>query len=698
MRLQIVRAIFLKEIRETLRDRRTLVFMIVLPLVLYPGMIIGMSKFQDSLDEQARERSCRLTIWGQPPADLIDLLKARNFAVSIEGSHPVSPDTPVFEPMPDEESQDADKKAEQIRSRVEVHPLTVAARPLVLERKTDLILALWPQTPDSGLRHAAILYDSVREDSRRGRSRLEAALETYRKGVVTGREKERGLPQGFFTAMDVKARDIAPKSRRSGFGIGIVLPFLLLAVSATAGFYRAVDTTAGEKERNTMQTLLCAPVRSLEIVAGKFGAIALITTAAAAANIVSLGLTFSVVTKSLGGGAVSLNGWQYLIVFLTLLPVTLLTSALFLAVGVFAKDFRDGQNLLTPVMMLAMMPAAITMLPGVEANVYTLMAPFVNVALLIKALLVGEAKADQVFITLISSAAYAVLALLFAARVFERESLLTGGKDTFRGLFGLDHRRREVTPSLAFASFCLVLLLIFYGQVLTKLSMEKLLLFVQYGLILAPTLLIVGALRLPLVETLSLRRPSLRSILAAFLIGLSSWTVGVAFLRLLPPPESLQKAMQQVLLLDQPNLPLAVVLFVVAVSPGICEELLFRGLIQNGFRRLGMWPAILAAALLFGLAHGSIYRLLPVTFLGVVIGYLAWRSQSVIPGMLAHAVNNASALMLVSHPALRQWTVKQQLQFLPLEWSAFGALVLAAGLWLARGAAPELEQTSPNPS
>src|SRR5690606_8590681 len=99
---------------------------------------------------------------------------------------------------------------------------------------------------------------------------------------------------------------------------------------------------------------------------------------AAAANIASLGLTFNNLARQMSQGS-SLGPSQYLLVFVVLVPVTFLSSALFLAIGVFAKDFRDGQNLATPVMMLTMMPAAVTMLPGVEANLYTVFIPCVNV-------------------------------------------------------------------------------------------------------------------------------------------------------------------------------------------------------------------------------------------------------------------------------------------------------------------------------
>jgi sodium transport system permease protein len=379
MRWNIVRAIYLKELRETLRDRRTLIFMIALPLLLYPMMIIGLSRFQRDMEKESSQRTARLTIWGEAPDGLPDLLRSRNFEIIAARPMPDDlraelPSMAPFERIPDPNDPDNEKKAEQIRNAAATHPLVVAARPVILDRATDLILVVWPMPPGKqGMQEVAILYDSVRQDSRRARTRLGDALDEYRETVLQRRESDKQLDAGFTKALRIQGRDVAPPARRSGFGAGSLLPFILLAISATAGFYRAVDTTAGEKERNTMQTLLCAPVRAIEIVAGKFAAIASITTLAAAANIISLGMTFKTVGQQ-GGMSMSLTPMQYLLVFAVLVPVTMLTSALFLAVGVFAKDFRDGQNLLTPVMMLTMMPAAITMLPNIESNAMLMLA------------------------------------------------------------------------------------------------------------------------------------------------------------------------------------------------------------------------------------------------------------------------------------------------------------------------------------
>jgi sodium transport system permease protein len=695
MRWSIVRSIYIKELRETLRDRRTLMFMLVLPLMLYPMMIIGMTKFQKSMEKESLQRTARLTVWGDAPPELIADLKARNFEISTNKDLPpdlaaklANGEIAPFEEGPDTNDPDADQKLEDLRERASAHPLVKAAGPSILDRTTDAVLVVWPlPAGKEGKREMAMLYDSVRQDSRRVRGRLAAVLDEHRKKILVQREKQHSLDEGFTRALRAESRDVAPKERRSGFGISITLPFMLLAISATAGFYRAIDTTAGEKERNTMQTLLCAPVRSIEIVAGKFFAISTITMIAAGANIVSLGLTFGNVSMQLGQQG-TLSPAQYLLVFAVLVPVTLLTSALFLAVGVFAKDFRDGQNLATPVMLLTMLPAGITMLPGVEANNYTVMAPFVNVALLIKALLVGEAKPDFIFLTLVSSTVYAALALSFAARVFQRETLLTGGKDTFHGLFGFTDKRREVTPSMAFAAFCAVMVLLFYGSALAKIDIRFLLVVIEYGLILLPTLALVLFLKLPLPQTLSLRWPGARPMFAAVLVGSSTWAVANALVRLLEPPQDLAKALQKVMLLDRVDIPLWWIYFIVAISPAICEELFFRGLIQGSFRKLGIGTSIVVSALLFGVAHGSIYRMMPVTLLGLVIGWLFWQSKSVYPGIVAHAINNGIAATIFGVASIREYVIRQNMQYVPWPWVFAAFAVMVSGLWLARSSPP----------
>jgi sodium transport system permease protein len=568
------------------------------------------------------------------------------------------------------------------------NPVLAAARAAVSARHVDAVVVLWPETAqalvDLGVGSASIYFDSVREDSLEARSRLDGLLDTYRETLVSDRERRLGLVAGFARGLDVRSTNVAQEARRSGQILGLFLPFILVTMSLLGGFYPAIDITAGEKERGTMQTLLCAPISPIEIVTGKYLAVWVTSLIAALANVVSLGTT---VMRILPGESISVSMPTLLMVFGMLLPVTLFITAVFLAVAAFAKDFKDGQNFLTPVYMLLALPSAVTMLRGIELNAWTAFVPVVNIALLIKALLVSEAAPDLIFLALLSSTAWAAMAIMLAARVFAREQVLLGGRESLRSLFGFERKAGAVpTPPFVLSAFAFVLVLAFYGSLLLKSSGTIVTLLVtEYGFFLAPTLLLVAGFGFAVRPTLALRRPSVTGLAAAVLIGSSAWAVAAGLLiRLLPPPESLVRALEQLLLLDGAPAPLWLVWLVIACTPALCEELFFRGLILSGLRRLGLWPALVTCALLFGLAHSSVYRLIPTFFIGLLLSWLVWRTGSIWTGILAHALNNGIAATLVYHKPLAAALGAGTQMYLGWRPTLTAVLMLAAGLVVLR--------------
>jgi len=522
------------------------------------------------------------------------------------------------------------------------------------------VLVVWPEAAarlaDGGLARVSIYYDSVRGTSGNARVRLGGAIRAFRRGLVDERERALGLSPGFSIALETADENVASSERRTGGRLGSLLPFLLILFSVLSGLYTAIDVTAGEKERGTMQTLLCAPLSPTEIIAGKFLAVWTLSLAASLVNMVSLAIT--VIPLSQSGGA-ELSGLELLralsLTFVLILPATFMVSALFLAVATFARDFKDGQNLLTPATLGMLAPLGAAMAPGIEANAWTLFIPLTNVALVARAVFVGEAKLWLIVSTLLISLVYAWLALLFAARVFHQETLLLGGKVSLSRIFGMERRSTgSATPGLAMLAFAVTIVLGFYGQLaLRESSVPLLTLCVEVGFFLLPALLLARGLRLPLRETFRLRAPAPRQVLASVMLGLTAWTVAASLsLTTLPPPESLVKSLQQMVLLDgyPAALPLALVLF--ALVPALCEEMLFRGLILSGLARLGALPALVISALLFGLAHASIYRFIPTFVLGLCLGYAVWSSRSIWVGVIVHSLNNAVAVLAVHVPSL----------------------------------------------
>ena len=698
MRFSIVRAILFKELRETLRDRRTLFMTVGLPVLLYPLVIVAFTRIAESGEDAIAADRSIVAVWGVVPApvaaaltDSADLT-LRPWAEAPEDIR-AGLSAGRFERL---EAERPDSTSARRRTRTRnggggdsepENPVLAAARAAVASRKVLAVIVTWPDTAAAFTRGDAapltVYYDSVRRESSVAQERVAAALTDARDRIVDERQRTRGLPDGFAAGLAVYTRNTSSAERRSGQLLGSILPYILLTLSVLGGMYAAIDLTAGEKERGTMQTLLCAPITSAEIVLAKFLTVWLLSLLSLVSNLFSLSLT---VSRVLPADLPGIGTANLVLALAIMVPVTLTTSALFLACASFARDFRDGQTMLTPVYMAVALPAGVVGLPTIELNAWTAFVPIVNVTLLVKALFLREAGAELVFLTLLSACMYAAVAIAGAVHVFHRETVLVGEKTSMRTIFERGAQRGG-TPNAGFAltAFAGLLVVQFYGSLsLRDLPIHWLLVTLQYGGFLLPTLGMVALFGFDARGTLGLRRPPVVALMAAVALGLSAWLfAGGVVARLLPPPESLTRAMERFIQLGDQPMPLWVVWLVLGVTPAICEELLFRGLVFSGMRRLGVWPAVLGSALLFALAHASIYRLMPTFILGVVLGVLRWRSRSVVPGMVMHAINNGLIGTLAQRPELAAWVGLQGASgAMPWAPVAIGTAVMAVALGL----------------
>ena len=697
IRWALTLTLFRKEIVETLRDQRTLLLAFGLPILLYPLLALSLTKIQESRAEAKEAKPSKVAVWGSLPSALRQELEKTNRFELLLGlglSEPLARDLESHKVLPFPAENRSKPKVQVSSSKVPsntvarasaepVHPVLAEAERLVAARSADAVLLLWPGFESSlgigGLSRSAILYDSVRDGSAQARSRLEEALKDFRTAELSRRELEHRLPAGFSKAVEIEQRDLAPAVRVAGKVIGSMLPLLLIIMSASGGLYAAIDLTAGEKERNTLQTLLCAPLTSLEIITGKFLAAWVIVLLTTVANVASMAATFTRLLASVGGIEAPLSA--YFIAFLVMLPATFMVTAIFLAVAVFARDFKDGQNLLTPMFLLLMLPLAITALPDIELDAWTSFVPLANICLLIKGVFLHEAKGELVFLTLASSVIYAGLALAFAAKVFQQEQILLGGSSSWKSLIQWRPVRRSVpTPGISLLAFALTFVILFYASLLlTGGNMVVQILAVQLGFFLLPNLGMAWRWGFSRVETYRLVAPSWQAVLGAILIGFTAWgvTAGIV-MRVFPPPEGFTKSLEKVLLFEGQDVPLVVVWIIIGLTPAICEELFFRGLIMSGFRKMGLWPALLASSFLFAIAHSSIYRLLPTFILGMIIGYSTWRSGSMFTGIIIHAINNSLLATLLHKP---EWI--QQMGFsenTAVPWWLGGVMLVLTGI------------------
>ncbi|HEX7243651.1 MAG TPA: ABC transporter permease subunit/CPBP intramembrane protease, partial [Longimicrobiaceae bacterium] len=564
MNRRVVGRVLAKELRETLRDRRTLVMMVVIPVFLYPVLFVMMEKLALLGQRRLAEEPARVAVAGDGGEAAAFL--ARDSALRVV-------------------------RAEGAPARA------------VSGGAAEAVVVLPAAADSAGTGRARIFYDATRDRSRYARDVAERRLEAWGDTLLARRLAARGLPAAFAEPLAVADTSVATAEQAGGYALGRILPLILIVMTVLGAFYPAIDLAAGEKERGTLETLLTAPVPAREIVAGKFAAVAVIGFAAAALNLGSMLLTFqSGVFRFARSAGLSftLPLSAVLVVLAVLVPLAVLFAALFLGIAVRSQSFKEAQSALTPVYLASFLPALLATMPGIAFTPGVAVVPVAGVAFLFRALLSGDAPLVPALLALGSTAVYAGLALAFAARSFGREEVLFGsgsGGAPPSGTLAERLRRwraagRDVpraAESLAFVAG--VGLLYFYvGGALQGSLGERGLLLSEWLLLALPAVAFAVLGPFDARRTLALRPAGVRSFLAAALVIAGGIPLGWAlawaqgFFFSLPP--ELLGVLERLLTAGGPG-RMIWLLLLVALTPAVCEELVFRGVLLQGLGRDG---------------------------------------------------------------------------------------------------------------
>lgn len=635
-----------KELRETLRDRRTIMVMVLFPLVVYPLVSLLMAQVMASRMTRSEAWRSRVAVTGA--GDGAAAARAR----LSDAPAVVLVDAPRAGPG-DVEAGSLDAIAEVTTGR-------------------------------DGVTDVRIVYDETREASTKARERLGSALE----GV---------LPAGCSPRFRVAERGIAPRARLGGYVLSKILPLVVVVMVMLGAFYPAIDITAGERERGTLETILSAPVGRFDLMAGKVLAVATLAAVTGILNMASMSLTMLEGVRLAGVHADLAIPWtRAASTLIVVLPAAFLFASVMVAIGAMARSFKEAQTLLTPVYFLCFTPSIIAGLGDYDLSSAAVLAPGVNVTLLARDLILGRATVAAVATVVATTLCYGALALGLAARLYDSERLLAADDGAGRLSLGAWLRRlllgagprpagSEPNPGHALALYAVACVLLFY--VFAPLQAWRL----ELGLILSEW---VGMLGLVLVyargtgqslaAVIRLRRPDPRALGGAMLIGLSAWAVvGLPANWILPVPKDLVENLRRMVAPPEGGRGIVATLFLMALTPAICEEALFRGPILRGlaarFRPVG---AALLTGLLFGLFHANLWRLLPTGALGVVLSLIALEADSIVPAMVAHLINNAT-LVVLAHLGVDD---AAQSVHVSLQVGLFltSCLIFGLGAWLVR--------------
>ena len=691
MRWSIVWVIFRREVRDQLRDRRTLLLIFVMPILLYPILGIGTAQLQFTIDQKPRT-VVLLGADNLPPAPPL-------LAEGGDRFHPAllaKADTPLLH-----------VRTEPVGSPWEQADFRRAA---LRKGMAHVVLAI-PADFREGLEQPRtvrlpIVFDSTDEQGGLADRRVREVLSAWSDAIVKGRLDRDGKPDAYTVPFRTKTENVATPAESGASVWAKLFPFLLVMMSLTGAFYPAVDLCAGEKERGTMETLLICPATRAEIVIGKFLTVVLASMATAILNLLSMGLTGWQLASQLGalskGGpgasapimaAPSLFSAVWMI--LLLVPLSAFFSAVCLALAVLARSMKEGQYYMTPLYMVALPLIFVTLVPGIKLDLFTSLIPITGVSLLLRALMQGEYGVARSYSlpVLVPTAVYGWMALRWAINQFKREEVLFREAERLDLVSWARHllRHKPETPGTADALLCFSLMLasawFMFG---TMASSLRGMVLGQLGFILGPPVILSLLFNSRPRKTLRLNWPRPRYLVMAAALALAvhplAGELRVWVEHFFPAPD-LVKAMLKELESKIPNLWTG--LLVLAVVPAFCEEVAFRGYILSGLQRGGTTrSAIVISALLFGFMHvllNLFQQFFNAALLGVVLGYLAVRSRSLLPGIVFHLLHNGLAVALGTVLAEPRWgpvsrtLYRNQTQGLyRAQWVFLGAMATAA--------------------
>lgn len=677
--------LFHKELKETTRDRRTIVTLVLMPLLVYPVLSMALNRFlltspatglgytvgMASVEEEAQLSEWLADPRSAPPAAVL--------------------------------ASSGDRLATFVGTTV----TSGAAKDAVARNEVDVgvkIEGLGSPTP------IATIY-AYRGDGTSQAARRVLVERLHWLLLVDAQFELADADADYAPPVEIVTDDIGEAAK--GDMLATIVPLVLVLMTITGAVYPSIDLTAGERERGTMESVMASPVPRGYVLIAKYFAVVIVALFTALANLLAMFTTLwaSGLLATLTGDAVI--PWITILRILGLLVLfSGFFSAVLLSLTSFARSFKEAQAYLIPVMLLSLAPGMLSLMPGANLSGALAIVPLVNIVLLARDLLSGSVEPSGALAAVVSTMAYAAAALSVATKLFGSDAVTRTSEKSIGSLL---HRPRRFSthPSTAAASLMLALLVPIYFVVSNGLM--KFLQHFQESVSIDSQLLLNASAQIitfgcvPLLAaflgrnrlrtTYRIRHVHPACYIGACLLGLGSWafaheafvlaeSFGIGGLS----EERLESAQGTIEKMRQASPWLLLAVF--ALTPAIIEELCFRGYLFSALEDMSTpRRTILITAAIFGLFHvltGNtllIERFVPSTLMGLIIGWVAYRSGSVLPGIAIHFVHNGLLNLALYYTDQLKFLGEgfDNQMHLPPRWLLAASLIVTVGALLVWG-------------
>lgn len=629
MNMKRMRALFKRELTDILRDKKTLIMMIVVPIILYPLLIVGMTLLMSSIMSSQAEKT---------------------YLVAFENDETLSGHI----------GRILEEEQEEIGYRLEIVEEDDCEEALEAEEIDAFVRA---ETDGS----ISLCYLSAKDRSTTAVSALNDAFEIYREELREKNIRDVGLDaELLLNPISFEREDYSSTEESIGNLIGSMMPFLIVTVILLGAIYPAIDVTAGEKERGTLETLLTLPVTNFEMIMSKFLAVSCIACVSAVLNIFSMGGAMAFLVSSSLSSAANMNIEIHyetfipgiLFTLVVMIFFALLVTAVCMCTCVFAKNFKEANNYVTPVMLIFMFGSYAAMIPDLELTTQTAAIPIVNVALLVEGLFQFHYNYGLFAIVLFSNVAYSLLAIMVLGKIYNSEEVLfSEGLSSVKLFSKRSEIKNKQMPGFGdvVLLLCVVLLLIFYVGSYAQIKLGFGGVAVQQLIILLCPLIYAWYMKADKKKLFSIQKIKPLQLAGSVMIGIAAFVGALILGALLMPifPDSAEGLTQ----LDDMlvNQPVYLLVLVVALMPAVGEELLFRGFVMGTLKnRCRPVVTIVVTTLIFAAYHMSLIKMFTIGIVGLGLTLVTYKTGSIAASMCVHFINNLLSVLITKYPAQMQ--------------------------------------------
>jgi len=394
--MNIIISIFIKELIDVLRDRRTLMFMVVIPVLITPLLVVGSIKFQEYQNKKSEEKLLKIALINETDDVIIKGLLSEQKGVEIIEDINL-------------DSLEAGIKTDSIQGGMHIEKDFLAD---ISSNSTGQI----------------DIYYKSSDLMSRSKKRMKAALENYKNIVVTERLNNFNIDEKLLEPLNVVDVDMSTAKETIGKAVGGFIPYILVMFIFLGAMYPAIDLGAGEKERGSLETLLSSPATKFEITMGKLLVVSL--TGLVSGLVSVLGISSSLffidnIPEQIQSTIMELiSPFMILSVIILMIPIAIFFASMLLSISFYARSFKEAQSLMAPLNMVIIVPLFLSLGPGMEIDHATALMPLINVGLLTKEILAGSVEPIYFIETLLSLLFFAAVGIRFSVYWFDKENTI----------------------------------------------------------------------------------------------------------------------------------------------------------------------------------------------------------------------------------------------------------------------------------